>query len=171
MSLFQSILDSISNPQHAGSNADLQGLLNLAQFIPGAQNAEQQIKPILDVLGPHIQDVLNQQQQTQGQAATQQTVANLSQPGVGVAELQNLFGADRFNSIVGEIAGRTGLDQQLILNALPMVVPVIMQLLAGGNHQSDPQVPNPVLNNFLGGQNGGALLTEVFGLASQFLKR
>jgi len=71
MSLFQAIVDSISNPQHAGSNSDLQGLLNLAQLIPGVQDTEQHVKPILDVLGPHLQDVLNNQQQTQGQAAAQ----------------------------------------------------------------------------------------------------
>ena len=171
MSLFQAIIDSISNPQHAGSNSDLQGLMNLAQLIPGVQDTEQHVKPILDVLGPHLQDVLNNQQQTQGQAVTQQTVTNLSQPGVGVQELQNLFGADRFSGIIGEIASRTGLDQQVILGALPIAVPIIMKLLAGGTNQSDAQAPNPVLNSFLGGQNGGALLTEAFSLASQFMKR
>ena len=171
MSLFQAIVDSIANPQHSGSNSDLQGLMNLAQLVPGVQDTEQHVKPILDVLGPHLQDVLNNQQQTQGQAAAQQTVSNLSQPGVGVPELQNLFGADRFNGIIGEVAGRTGLDQQVILGALPIVVPIIMKLLAGGTNQSNTQAPNPVLNNFLGGQNGGALLTEVLGLASQFMRK
>jgi hypothetical protein len=171
MSLFQAIVDSIANPQHAGSNSDLQGLLNLAQLIPGVQDTEQHVKPILDVLGPHLQEVLNNQQQTQGQTAAQQTVSNLSQPGVGVQELQNLFGADRFNSIIGEIASRTGLDQQVILGALPIVIPIIMKLLAGGTNQSNPQAENPVLSNFLGGQNGGALLTEALSLASQFIKR
>ena len=171
MSLFQTIIDSIANPQHAGSNSDLQGLLNLAQLIPGVQDTEQHVKPILDVLGPHLQDVLNNQQQTQGQAAAQQTVSNLSQPGVGVQQLQNLFGADRFNGIIGEIAGRTGLDQQVIFGALPIVIPVIMKLLASGTNQSNSQAQNPVLNNFLGGQNGGTLLTEALSLASQFMKR
>jgi hypothetical protein len=171
MSLFQAIIDSISNPQHAGSNSDLQGLMNLAQLVPGVQDTEQHVKPILDVLGPHLQDVLNNQQQTQGSEVTQQTVTNLSQPGVGVQELQNLFGADRFSGIIGEIASRTGLDQQVILGALPIVVPIIMKLLAGGTNQSDSQAPNPVLNSFLGGQNGGTLLTEAFSLASQFMKR
>jgi len=171
MSLFQAIVDSIANPQHAGSNSDLQGLLNLAELIPGVQDTEQHVKPILDVLGPHLQDVLANQQQTQGQAAAQQTVTNLSQPGVGVQELQNLFGADRFNSIIGEIAGRTGLDQQVILGALPIVIPIIMKLLASGTNQSNPQAQNPVLSSFLAGQNGGALLTEALSLASQFVKR
>ena len=147
MSLFQTIIDSIANPQHAGSNSDLQGLLNLAQLIPGVQDTEQHVKPILDVLGPHLQDVLNNQQQNQGQAAAQQTVTNLSQPGVGVQELQNLFGADRFNSIIGEIAGRTGLDQQVILSALPIAIPIIMKLLAGGTNQSNSQAQNPVISS------------------------
>jgi hypothetical protein len=47
-----------------------------------------------------------------------------------------------------------------------------MKLLATGTHQTDPQAQNPVLSNFLGSsQNGGALLTEAFQLASQFLRK
>ena len=86
-------------------------------------------------------------------------------------ELQNLFGADRFNGIISEISQATGLNSQLILSALPVVVPVIMQVLATGTHQTNSQAPNQVLNQFLGGQNGGALLNEVFQLASRFIKK
>ena len=103
MSLFQTILESIENPNHAGSQQDLHGLLNLAQLLPGVQGAEQQVQPILGVLGSHLQDALNQQQQTGGQAAVQQTVSNLSQPGAGLQEIENLFGQERFNGLIGEI--------------------------------------------------------------------
>jgi hypothetical protein len=171
MSLFDSIISAIQSPQHAGSNQDLQSLSNVASMIPGLQGAGQQIQPILNVLGPHLQDVLNQQKQTEGAAAAQQTVTNLSQQGVSVQELQNLFGADRFNGIISEISQATGLNSQLILSALPVVVPVIMQVLATGTHQTNSQAPNQVLNQFLGGQNGGALLNEVFQLASRFIKK
>ena len=64
MSLFQTILESIENPNHAGSQQDLHGLLNLAQLLPGVQGAEQQVQPILGILGSHLQQALNQQQQT-----------------------------------------------------------------------------------------------------------
>jgi hypothetical protein len=172
MSFFQTILDSIENPNHAGSQQDLSGLLNVAQALPLGQGAQQNLQPILGVLGAHLQDVLNQQQQNSGQAAVQQTVTNLSQPGVGVQQVQNLFGQERFNGLIDEISQRTGLNSQLVLGLLPMLIPVLMKLLATGNHQSDPQAPNPVLNNFLGtSQNGGALLTEAFQLASRFLQR
>jgi hypothetical protein len=172
MSFFQTILDSIENPNHAGSQQDLSGLLNVAQALPLGQGAQQNIQPILGVLGAHLQDVLNQQQQNSGQAAVQQTVTNLSQPGVGVQQVQNLFGQERFNGLIDEISQRTGLNSQLVLGLLPMLIPVLMKLLATGNHQSDPQAPNPVLDNFLGSsQNGGALLTEAFQLASRFLQR
>jgi hypothetical protein len=172
MSFFQTILDSIENPNHAGNQQDLSGLLNVAQALPLGQGAQQNLQPILGVLGAHLQDVLSQQQQNSGQAAVQQTVTNLSQPGVGVQQVQNLFGQERFNGLIDEISQRTGLNSQLVLGLLPMLIPVLMKLLATGNHQSDPQAPNPVLNNFLGtSQNGGALLTEAFQLASRFLQR
>jgi len=171
MSFFDSIISAIQSPQHAGSSQDLQSMANLTSMIPGLQGAGQQIQPILNVLGPHLQDVLNEQKQTEGTGAAQQTVKDLSQPGVSVQDLQNLFGTDRFNGIINQISQATGLNSQLILGALPLVIPVIMQLLATGNHQTNPQAPNPVLNHFLCGQNGGALLNEVFQLASQYIKK
>lgn len=172
MSLFQTILDSIENPDHAGSQRDLQGVASLAQLIPGGQGAQQNVEPILNVLGSHLQDALNQQQQTAGPTAAQQTVADLSRPGVGVQDLQGLFGQSGLNGLVEEIAQRTGLNSQVIITFLPMLIPVVMKLLASGTHQTDAQAPNPVLNGFLGSsQNGGALLSEVFQLASGFLKK
>jgi Bacterial protein of unknown function (DUF937) len=172
MSFFQSILDSIESPNHAGSHQDLSGLMNLAQALPPGQGSQQSLQPILGVLGTHLQDVLSQKQQDSGQTAVQQTVTNLSQPGVGLQEVENLFGQERFNGLINELSQRTGLNSQLILGLLPMVIPVLMKLLATGNHQTDSQAPNPVLNNFLGSnQNGGALLTEAFQFASRFLQR
>jgi hypothetical protein len=172
MSLFQTILESIENPNHAGTQQDLHGLTNLAQMLPAVQGAQQQLQPILGVLGSHLQDALNEQQQNNGQAAVQQTVSNLSQPGAGVQDIVNLFGQERFDGLIGEISKRTGLNSQLILEFLPALIPVVMKLLASGTHQTNPQAANPVLNNFLGSnQNGGALLTEAFQLASQFLHK
>ena len=172
MSLFQTILESIENPNHAGSQQDLHGLVNIAQLLPGVQGAEQHVQPILGVLGSHLQDALSQQRQTNGERAVQQTVSNLSQPGAGLEEIENLFGRERLDGVIGQIAQRTGLDSQLIIQYLPALIPVVMKLLASGTHQTDPQAPNPVLNNFLGGnQNGGVLLSEAFQLASQFVRR
>jgi hypothetical protein len=172
MNLFQTVLQSIENPDHAGSQQDLHGIINIAQLLPGVQGAEQQMQPILGVLGSHLQSALNEQQQTNGQAAVQQTVSNLSQPGAGVQDIVNLFGQERFDGLISEISKRTGLNSQLILQFLPALIPVVMKLLATGTHQTNPQTPNPVLNNFLGSnQNGGALLTEAFQLASVFLRR
>src|SRR5437016_10778299 len=107
MSFFDSIISAIQSPQHAGSNQDLQSLASLASMIPGLQGAGQQVQPILNVLGPHLQDVLNEQKQTEGADAAQQTMKDLSQPGVGVQDLQNLFGTDRFNGIINQISQAT----------------------------------------------------------------
>ena len=172
MSFFQTVLQSIESPEHAGTQQDLHGLLNLAQLLPGVQGAQQHMQPILGVLGSHLQDALNEQRQNNGQVAVQQTVSNLSQPGASVQEIVNLFGQERFNGLIAEISKRTGLDSQLIVGSLPALIPVVMKLLAAGTHQTNPQAENPVLSNFLGSnQNGGALLTEAFQLASQFLRR
>ena len=138
MNFFQTVLQSIENPEHAGSSQDLQGLLGIAQLLPGVQGAEQHLQPILGVLGPHLQDALNELHQNNGEAAVQQTVSNLSQPGVGVQDIVNLFGQERFDGIIAEISKRTGLNSQLILEFLPAVIPMVMKLLATGTIKQIP---------------------------------
>jgi hypothetical protein len=169
MSLFQTILSSIENPNHAGSSQDLGGLTGLAQLIPGGG---QNLQPLLGALGQHLQSALQEQQQNEGPAAAQRTVTNLAQQqNVGVDQIQNLLGADRFNGLVGDVAQKTGINSQLILEFLPVLIPVVMRLLASGNNQNNAQAPNPVLNHFLSGNQDGAVLGEVFQLASQFLRK
>jgi hypothetical protein len=130
MNLLQTILESVENSNHAGSWQDLHGFLNVAEMLPGVQAAEQQIQPILGVIGAYLQDALDQQQQANSEAAVQQTVSDLSQPGAGLQEIENLLGRQRFNLLIGEIAQRLGLDSQVILQLLPALIPVVMKLLA-----------------------------------------
>ena len=171
MSFFQTILAAVADPNHAGNQGDLQKWAGLASLLPGLQGAEHQLQPILDVLGGHLKDALSQQQQTNGSVAVQQTVSDLAQGGVTVPQLQELFGAERFNQIVADLAQRTGLSESTLLGMLPMLLPVVMRLLSTGNHVSNPQAPNPVLGQFLNSnQGGGSLLSEAFQLASQFLR-
>jgi hypothetical protein len=172
MSFFQSILAAVADPNHAGNQGDLQSWAGVANLLPGLQGAERQLQPILDVLGGHVKDALSDQQQSQGSAAVQQSVTDLAQGGVTVPQLQDFFGAERFNQIVGDLAQRTGLSESTLLGMLPMLLPVVMRLLSTGNHVSNPQAPNPVLGQFLNSnQGGGTLLSEAFQLASQFLSR
>ena len=172
MSFFQSILAAVADPNHAGNQGDLQSWAGIANLLPGLQGAERQLQPILDVLGGHVKEALSDQQQSQGSAAVQQSVTDLAQGGVSVPQLQDFFGAERFNQIVGDLARRTGLSESTLLGMLPMLLPVVMRLLSTGNHVSNPQAPNPVLGQFLNSnQGGGALLSEAFQLASQFLSR
>ena len=130
MSLFQTIIESVENSNQADNRRDLHGFLNVAEMLPGIQAAEQQIQPILGVFGAYLQDALNEQQQANSQAAVQQTVSDLSQPGAGLQEIENLLGRRRFNVLIGEIAQRLGLDSQVILQFLPALIPVVMKLLA-----------------------------------------
>jgi hypothetical protein len=168
MSLFQTIVDAISNPQTSGSHNDLQGLLNLAQSVPALQGAEHQV---VDVVGNQVQSALAEKAQTDGQPAAQQALADLANGTPSVQDLQNFIGADRFNAIISEISSRTGLGNDVIMGAIPIVLPAIFRLLATGTNQNNTQAPNPVLNQFLSGSNGGALLTEVLQLAGQFVKK
>jgi hypothetical protein len=167
MSLFQTILESIENPNHAGSQ---QGL-NLAQLLPGVQGAEPRCSPSPQ-RSRNPSGCVKSTAANQRQAAFYKPCQNLSQTGCWPSEIESLFGQERFNGLIGEIGKRTGLDPQLILQFLPALIPVIMKLLDTGTHKTDPQAQNPVVNNFLGSsQNGGALLNEAFQLASQFLRR
>jgi hypothetical protein len=140
----------------------------LAQSIPELQGAEHQV---VDVVGNQVQSALAEKAQTDGQPAAQQALADLAKGTPSVQEIQNFIGADRFNAIINEISSRTGLGNDVITGAIPIVLPAIFRLLATGTNQNNAQATNPVLNQFLSGSNGGALLTQVLQLASQFVKK
>ena len=118
-----------------------------------------------------MQSALAEKAQTDGQPAAQQALADLAKGTPSVQEIQNFIGADRFNAIINEISSRTGLGNDVITGAIPIVLPAIFRLLATGTNQNNAQATNPVLNQFLSGSNGGALLTQVLQLASQFVKK
>jgi hypothetical protein len=123
------------------------------------------------VVGNQVQSALAEKAQTDGQPAAQQALTDLANGTPSIQDLQNFIGADRFNTIISEISSRTGLSSDVITGAIPVVLPAIFRLLATGTNQNNAQAPNPVLNQFLSGSNGGALLTQVLQLASQFGKK
>jgi hypothetical protein len=130
LGLFQTILESGENTNYHGNRQYLHGFLNVAGMLPGIRAAEQQMQPIIGVIGAYLQDALNKQQQANSQAAAEQTFSDLSQPGTGLQEVENLLGRRRFDVLIGEIAQRLGLDSQAILQFLPALIPVVMRLLA-----------------------------------------
>jgi hypothetical protein len=81
-----------------------------------------------------------------------------------------LFSEGQQQQMVQEISQRTGLDSKVILGLLPILVPLVLNLLNSGSHNQDPrQGDNPVLNSFLD-SDGDVDVSDALKMADQFLR-
>jgi hypothetical protein len=97
-------------------------------------------------------------------------VSQFSGTSANSAAIAALFSIPQLNEMISAIAERTGLDPQQIQSMLPLLIPVVLQLLQTGASSDNPQTgSNPVLNQFLDANNDGEVnIGDAIQLASRF---
>ncbi|HEY9861704.1 MAG TPA: DUF937 domain-containing protein, partial [Candidatus Obscuribacterales bacterium] len=84
--------------------------------------------------------------------------------------VQSLFTLGQQQQVTQDAAQQTGLNAQTIQAMLPILVPVILNLLSSGTNTQSPQNLNPVLSSFLDSDRSGSVdVGDVINIASQFL--
>ena len=71
------------------------------------------------------------------------------------------------------VAQRTGLDANMIQGLLPMLVPIVLNVLKSGANARNPQGGgNPVLNSFLDADNDGDVdIADAMQMANRYMGR
>ena len=86
--------------------------------------------------------------------------------------LSALFSSSQLQSMIAQISNRTGLNAQTIQSMLPILVPLVLNLLRTGNNKSNVQGSNPVLNSFLDSDGDGDVdISDMITMASRHLGR
>ncbi len=171
MGLFDQIVSAIDNPNLQASAGQLGGILNTVQSLSGSQGASSDsTQAALGVVGKHVRSALKSQQ-SGGQA--QSLVNQFSGTGANPNAVSALFSEGQQQQIVQEISQRTGLDSKMIVGMLPMLVPLVLNLLNSGSQNQDPrQGGNPVLNSFLDSDGDGDVdVSDALKMAGKFLSR
>ncbi|MBD1853091.1 DUF937 domain-containing protein [Leptolyngbya sp. ST-U4] len=149
MGLFDQILGAINNPAQQGNVDQIGGILNTVQQVSNQQGINpSQTQSMMSILGGFVRSSL--QQQAAGGYSNPTAIVNQygsMQP--NPQAVQAVFGAGQIPQVVQAMAQRTGLSPQIIQSLLPLLVPVVLNLLkSGATNSSMGGNPNMGNSNF-----------------------
>lgn len=172
MKLFDQIVSAISNPTQQASTNQIGTVLSAVQQLSQTYHTDPgTTQSILSIVSHFVRSSLQEKRATGGNNAVQALVNQFSGTTANSAAIAALFSIPQLNEMISAIASRTGLNPQQIQGMLPLLIPVVLQLLQTGASSQNPQNDsNPVLNQFLDANNDGEVnIADAIQLASRFL--
>ncbi|NEO57793.1 MAG: DUF937 domain-containing protein [Okeania sp. SIO3B5] len=173
MGLFDQIVGAINNPNQEASTNQLSSILGTVQQLSGNLGGDSgATQAAMSILGGHVRSALQQKREESGNGAVQAIVNQFAGTNPNPQAVTSLFSANQISEIVQSISEKTGFDLSQIQNLLPILVPLILNLLKTGNDTQNPnQASNNVLNGFLDADGDGDVdISDMMGMASRFLK-
>lgn len=173
MSLFNSILSAIDNPELQANSNQLGSIFNTVQQLSQSSNANPEtVQSAMAIVGKHVRSSLQEKRNAQGEQQAQAIVNQFSGTQPSNQAVQMLFSAPQIQQIVKEVERVTGLNSGTIQSLLPMLVPLVLNFLQSGARKQNSQGSNPVLNNFLDSDGDGDVdLMDAMKMASKYLNR
>ncbi|MEM6611953.1 MAG: DUF937 domain-containing protein [Cyanobacteria bacterium P01_C01_bin.72] len=173
MSIFKQILNAIDDPQKEASNNQLGSILDTVQQLSGSyQTNPSAVQSAMSIVGSYTKSALQQQRNQGGAAQVNQMLSQFGGTQASPQVLSALFGSSQLQSMIGQIASRTGLNARTIQSMLPILVPLVLNLLRTGNNKNSVQGTNSVLNSFLDADGDGDVdISDMIAMASRHLGR
>lgn len=173
MGLFNQILGALNDPNQEASSGQLSTILNVVQQLNGNTGANpNQVQSVLSLVGGAVRSSLREKAMGGGEQQAQSLVNQYGGTAPNTQAVQALFSIPQAQQLVQVISQRTGLDANTIQAMLPIVVPVILNLLKTGTQTQNPQGTNSVLHSFLDANGDGTVdVAEALQMAGRFLRR
>lgn len=174
MGLFDEIASAIANPDRQASPDGLGSILGTVQQLGSNYGVDAATaQTALSIVGSHVRSALQEQRATGGPEQAQAIVNQFSGMTPNAQAVTALFPPELQNRIIQEIAQRTGMNAQTIQMMLPMLIPLVLNLLkTGASGQNSPQGANPVLNSFLDADGDGDVdIADAMQMAGRYLNR
>jgi len=174
MSIFNQILNAINDPQKEASNNQLGSILDTVQQLSGSYQANPSaVESAMSIVGNYTKSALRQQRNQGGEAQINQMLSQFGGTQASPQVLSALFGNSQLQSMIAQIASRTGLNARTIQSMLPILVPLVLNLLRTGNNKNNVRGgSNPVLNSFLDADGDGDVdISDMMSMASRHLGR
>ncbi|WP_019504183.1 DUF937 domain-containing protein [Pleurocapsa sp. PCC 7319] len=173
MSIFNQILSAIDNPEREASSNQLGNILDTVQQVSGSYQANPDaVQSAMSIVGNYTKSALQQQRAQGGTAQVNQLVNQFGGTRANSQILSALFSNSQIREMMQQINRRTGLNTQTIQAILPILVPLVLNLLKTGNKQGNLRDNNPVVNSFLDSDGDGDVdLTDAMNMAYRYLGR
>jgi len=173
MSIFNQILSAIDNPEREASNDQLGSIFDTVQQLSGNYQAKPDaIQSAMSIVGNYTKSALRQQRNSGKTAGVNQLVNQFGGTRANSQILSTLFSTSQIQDMVAQISRSTGLKGGTIAAMLPILVPLVLNLLKTGNKRGNVQDSNPVISSFLDSDGDGDVdLNDALGMASRYLGR
>lgn len=174
MGLFDQIINAIDSQDQQGSTSGLANNLNTMQQLSNSYGADSStMQSALSIVGNYVRGALQQKRSRGGADEAQNIVNQYSGNYPNPQAVNSLFSGGQVAQIAAEVAARTGLNAGTIQQMLPILVPIVLNLLQSGTRTHNPQGgANPVLNAFLDADRDGDVdIADAMQLASRHLGR
>lgn len=173
MSLFNQILSAVTNPQQQASPDQLGSILGTAQQLGNNHGIDPSTtQTVLSMVGGYVRSSLQEKRSTMGDGQVQSLVQQFGGLGNNPQAVQALFSPGQQQQVAEDVSQRTGLNAGTVQSMLPMLIPIVLNLLQSGTNTQNTQAGNPVLNAFLdANQDGNVDIGDMMGLAGQFLSQ
>ena len=174
MGLFDQIINAIDNSNQQGNAGQLGNILNTVQQVSNSTGTDPStMQSALGIVGNYVRSALQEKQATEGNEAAQNVVNQFGGTSPNPQAVNSLFAPFLQQQLAETVAQRTGLNAGMVQQLLPVLVPVVLNLLKSGANSQNPQAGgNPVLNSFLDSDRDGDVdITDAIQLASRYLGR
>lgn len=174
MSLFNQILSAIDNPEQEASTNQLGGILDTVQQLSDRSSGQSPaIESAMSIVGNYTRSALREQRSQRGEGQVQQLINNFAGNGANAMAVNALFNSSQVRSMISQISSRTGLDARTIQAMLPILVPLVLNMLKTGRKTSNSSMGgNSVLNSFLDSDGDGDVdVADAMRMASRYLGR
>lgn len=174
MGLFDQVINAVNSSNQEGSSGQLSTILSTVQQLSNSYGTEPStVQSVLSVVGNYVRSSLQQKRSIEGNESAQAIVNNYSGTYPNQQAVQSLFSPNQQQQLAQTVAQTTGLNMNTILQMLPILVPLVLNLLKTGNQTQNSQYgSNPVLNSFLDADRDGDVdIADAIQLASRHLGR
>ncbi|MBW4608073.1 MAG: DUF937 domain-containing protein [Hassallia sp. WJT32-NPBG1] len=174
MGLFEQIIGAVANPNQQGNIGQIGNIMNTVQQLSNTTGADSStMQSVFSIIGGQVRSALQQKRNTDGNEAAEAVVNQFGGTSPNPSAVASLFSSGMQQQIVQTVAQRTGLDANMIQGLLPIVVPIVLNVLKSGANARNPQGGgNSVLNSFLDADNDGDVdIADAMQMANRYMGR
>jgi len=173
MGLFDAIVGAINSPDQQASPDQLGSILGAVQQLSGSRNLDANTtQAMISLVGGFVRSALQEKSQAGGEAQAQAIVNQFGGTQPSPAAVQSLFSPQQQQQVAQATSQGTGLNLETVQTLLPVVVPIILNLLKTGAPTQSAQGSNPVLHSFLDTNGDGSFdVGDALNLAGRFMQR
>ncbi|VXD23587.1 conserved hypothetical protein [Planktothrix serta PCC 8927] len=173
MGLFDQILTALNDPNQTGNSDQLSNIINTAQQFGNQLGISPETSQmVMSMVGSSVRSSLQEKQTQIGNDGVQNIVNQFGGITSNPQAVEMLFSSTQQQQLIQTVSQRTGISSETIQSILPMVVPLVLNLLKTGTNTQQPQgSSNSVLNSFLDADGDGDVdIADAMRLGGQYFK-